>query len=405
MKMKAKKIIKQVLGIVLSASLGICTLSSCVPDTREGREGKSKEIEATEDTKKKIKTQIQEWKQMNIVRSMDLQYANQFSVDYYEDDYKLITIKDGGRFLVVPDGAFIPTGLGDDIVILRQPLNHIYLVATSAMDLFRALDGIDNICLSGTESKGWYIEEAKQAMEAGKMLYAGKYSAPDYELILSKGCNLAVESTMIYHTPKVKEQLESFGIPVLVERSSYESHPLGRMEWIKLYGVLLGKEEEAEQYFKEQLSKVEILETEEKTKKTVAFFYINSNGSVNVRNSGDFVAKMIEMAGGVYVPSDLQEENSLSTMNMQMEAFYAEAKDADYLIYNSAIDGEIKTKEELLQKSELLKDFKAVKEGNVWCTQKNMFQQTTGIGDMIADIHKIITGDTGETTEFIVPVN
>ena len=48
---------------------------------------------------------------------------------------------------------------------------------------------------------------------------------------------------MIYHTPEVKERLEEFGIPVLVERSSYESHPLGRVEWIKLYGVLLGKEE------------------------------------------------------------------------------------------------------------------------------------------------------------------
>ena len=39
---------------------------------------------------------------------------------------------------------------------------------------------------------------------------------------------------MIYHTPEVKEQLEDFGVPVLVERSSYENHPLGRMEWIKL---------------------------------------------------------------------------------------------------------------------------------------------------------------------------
>lgn len=32
---------------------------------------------------------------------------------------------------------------------------------------------------------------------------------------------------MIYHTPEVKEELESFGIPVLVERSSYERPPPG----------------------------------------------------------------------------------------------------------------------------------------------------------------------------------
>ena len=65
------------------------------------------------------------------------------------------------------------------------------------MDLFRELDAMDAIRLSGTDASGWYIQEAKQAMEEGRMTYAGKYSAPDYELILASGCDLAVESTMI----------------------------------------------------------------------------------------------------------------------------------------------------------------------------------------------------------------
>ena len=90
-------------------------------------------------------------------------------------------------------------------------------------------------------------------MTDGDIEYAGKYSAPDYEAICDADCDLALESTMIYHTPKVKEQLERLGIPVLVERSSYESNPLGRMEWIKLYGVLTGKEEQAEALYDEQL--------------------------------------------------------------------------------------------------------------------------------------------------------
>ena len=51
---------------------------------------------------------------------------------------------------------------------------------------------------------------------------------------------------MIHHNPEVQEKLEQFGIPVMVERSSYESHPLGRTEWMKLYAVLLGKEDVAE---------------------------------------------------------------------------------------------------------------------------------------------------------------
>ena len=332
------------------------------------------------------------WEELDWEGSLALSYAEQFSVDYYAGGYALVAVGDGNRYLTVPEGLEVPEGLDGDIAVIQQPLDSIYLVATSAMDLFRALDGIGSIRLSGTDASGWYIEEAREAMEAGDMLYAGKYNAPDYERIYAEGCDLAVESTMIYHTPEVKERLEEFGIPVLVERSSYESHPLGRVEWIKLYGVLLGKEELAEEIYQQQLESLEEAMGQENTGKTVAFFYINSNGIVNVRKSGDYVAKMIELAGGSYVPQALpEEENALSTMNMQMEAFYAEAKDADYLIYNSAIDGELSTVEELLEKSGLLADFKAVREGNAWCTGQNMFQESMGIGDMILDIHKILT--------------
>lgn len=333
---------------------------------------------------------------MEAERSMELLYAEQFSVDYYEGGYALITIKEGGRFLVVPDGLPVPENLDADIAVIRKPLQNIYLVATSAMDLFCALDGTDAISLSGTDASGWYVEKAREEMENGNILYAGKYSAPDYELILSKGCDLAIESTMIYHSPEVKEKLESFGIPVLVERSSYETHPLGRTEWLKLYSVLLGKEEQAEELFAEQAEKLEAVSSEENTGKTVAFFYISSNGYVNVRKSSDYVAKMIELAGGKYIFDDLGDsENALSTMNMQMEEFYAKAKDADYLIYNSTIDGELYTLDELFAKSNLLKDFKAVQNGNVYCTGKNLFQETMGLGTMIADIHTMLTSETG----------
>lgn len=341
--------------------------------------------------------------------SMELLYAERFAVDYYEGGYALITIEDGGRYLVVPENEEPPEGLPGDIVILQRPLDRMYLVATSAMDFFAALDGIGNLRLSGTQEDGWYIPEAKEAMEDGGLLYAGKYSAPDYELIVSEGCDLAIESTMIYHSPEVEEMLEEFGIPVLVERSSYEPHPLGRTEWMKLYAVLLGKEEQAAELFARQAEKLESVladgETADQTGKTVAFFYISSNGYVNVRKTNDYVSKMIELAGGSYVFQDLgDEDNALSTVNMQMEDFYAGAKDADVIIYNSTIDGQIDSLDELFGKSALLEDFKAVKEGNVWCTTQNLFQKTTGLADMIVDIHAILTKGEPEETTYLYPV-
>jgi iron complex transport system substrate-binding protein len=101
---------------------------------------------------------------------------------------------------------------------------------------------------------------------------------------------------------------------------------------------------------------------------------------------------MIELSGGSYVCSNLEtEENALSTTNMQMEDFYLVAKDADYLIYNSTIDGEVTTIDQLLEKSSLLSGFKAVQNGNVWCTSNDMFQQTTGFAAMMVELHEILT--------------
>lgn len=331
-------------------------------------------------------------------KSMELKYAKQFGVDFYKGGYALIKIKDGGDFLVVPDGMDVPENLDEDITVIMKPLDNVYLVSTSAMDLVCAIDAQDNIRLSGTKEKDWFVDKAIQAMKDGKILYAGKYNAPDYELILSQKCELAIENMMIYHSPEVIDKLKNTGVPVLVEKSSYETHPLGRMEWIKLYGVLFDKEKEAENYFQEKIAGAEkiideVAQENVTQKKTVAFFYITSNGAVSVRKSGDYVSKMIELSGGEYIFKDLGDDNDLSTMNIQMEEFYSGAKDADYLIYNSAIDGEIYTIDELISKNSILEDFKAVKNKNVWCTGKNMFQETTKIADMIVDINSILCGE------------
>lgn len=352
------------------------------------------------DTLKKTETDGEERKQK--CRTLALSYATGFSVDYDENGCAWIHIPESGEYVVVPDSAEIPAEAGKKATVIRQNPEQVYLAATSAMDLICALGSEDRVTLSGTDRDGWYIEEAREAMESGTMTYAGRYNAPDYEQILAKGCDLAVESTMILHAPEVKEQLERLGIPVLVERSSYESHPLGRMEWIKLYGVLFGKEELAEELFEACTAGLEFITEDSAAGKTAAFFYINGAGSVNVRKPGDYVAKMIGMAGGTYVPSGLkEEENALSTMNMQMEAFYAAAKDADFLIYNSAVDKEPENLNELLEKSSLLEDFKAVKEGNVWCTGKNLFQETMGLGSLLRDLNLLFresAPDPGQMT-------
>ena len=338
--------------------------------------------------------------------SLKLQYAENFSIDYYAGGYSMITTKrDGSRFLIVPEQAEAPEGLEEDIVILKQPIQDIYLVASAVMDMFCQLDGLDAISFSGQKQENWYIEDAKNAMAEGRLLYAGKYNRPDYEQLVSRGCRRAIENGMIAHAPEVVEKLEDFGIPVLMEASSYEAHPLGRVEWIKLFGALLGKEEAAERIFQEQADILNRISEDQPSEKTVAFFFVSSNGMVQVRQSSDYIPRMIELAGGRYIFENLGDpESRKATMNMQAEEFYHKARNADFLIYNSSIDGGISTIKELLDKCEFLEDFQAVKEGNVWCTSNDMYQQSLSIGYLMEDMHRMLQGDDTSPMHYLFEV-
>ncbi|MEQ2573656.1 ABC transporter substrate-binding protein [Gallintestinimicrobium propionicum] len=342
--------------------------------------------------------------------SMELSYAENFAVDYYEGGYKLLTTRlNGDRILIVPkhqqapedaEALVSPSAEGEPgkLIVLQEPVKNLYLVASSVMDMFAQLDSMDAISMCGLKEEDWYIPAAKQAMKDGTLLYAGKYSQPDYELLLSQNCSMAIENSMIYHTPEVMEKLEEFGIPTLVEYSSYEEHPLGRVEWVRFFGALLDQEEKADQLFEKQKEALRRVETEESTGKTVAFFYITSNGLVQVRQSTDYIPKMIELAGGKYVFENLGDPDSRrSTVNLQLEDFYDGAQDADFLVYNTTIDRQVQTLEDLLKKCSLLKDFKAVKNHQVWCTTEDMYQQSMSAGNLIEDFHRMLTGDDKET--------
>lgn len=382
MRLRYKRWISLLLAVVMMLTLGACG------------------VQSQSDTTDKIA-----FDSLEKTGQMTLAYATQYQVEYY-GDYSLITIGEDQRFLLVPEGKDLPKNLPEDVVALQQPLDKTYLVSTSVMDLIRQLDRISYIRLSGSKAKDWYITEAKEAIKAGNMIYAGKYSAPDYECILNEGCNLAIENTMIYHTPEVKEKLEELGIPVLVERSSYETHPLGRLEWIKLYGLLFDALDEANAYFDSQVEQIMPLLDQANTGKTVAFFSVNSSGAINVRKPGDYITQMITMAGGNYALADVvpEEENALSTMNMQMEDFYNAAQSADILIYNSAIEGEITSIDELLAKNSLFAQFDAVKKGNVYCTGKNFFQESTGMAEFVEDMHNVL-GDADADLTYLKKLN
>ncbi|MBQ9708937.1 MAG: ABC transporter substrate-binding protein [Firmicutes bacterium] len=324
------------------------------------------------------------------------EYADGFEIYRYEGGYSVIDVKGDSMYLILPEGEAAPENVPEGMTVIGQKPENIYLAATSSMALIDSIGGLDQVKMTELKESGWTIESVKEAMKSGRMVYAGKYSEPDYELILKEECDLAVESTMIYHVPQVKEMLEKLGIPVLVDRSSYESHPLGRTEWVKVYGAVTGREAEAEKFFAEQKEKIKDLEDKETSSEgslKVAFFYVTSSGKVVVRSSDDYIPKMIEMAGGSYCFEGLYEESGKSSVSMTMESFFAGAVDADIMIYNTNIDHSVKSLEDLKDKSQVFSDFKAVQEGRCYTCGSSFYQRTDRMADMIMDLNGVFTGN------------
>ena len=175
-----KKSIGRISALLMSAILFVGGCGSTVSDTTENENSQTQQSVSTQDganTSDDVATNGDvsdvdnekhgpEIAGLTYKYAMNLTYATEFDVYYYEDGYKLLDVHEDKTYLVVPDGKDVPDGLDKDIVVLQQPTDHIYMAATAIMSLFDAMDALSNVKFSGVNSSGWYIEDAKAAMEA-----------------------------------------------------------------------------------------------------------------------------------------------------------------------------------------------------------------------------------------------
>ena len=321
---------------------------------------------------------------------MSLRYAEQFTVEYAGESYKRITINNDRVYLLVAEGAAVPEGdPRRSVTVLQQPLDQIYLVAAAAMDYFDKLNAVDCITLSGKKQSDWYIQRAKDAMDSGALAYAGKYSEPDYELILSQRLRSGGGKHHDLPLPGGAGAAGAAGYPCAggdIQLRDPTLGPDGVDQAVRSAAGQRGRGRGAVQ--RRRWTAWRTCWSSSPQARPWRFFYITSSGAVNVRKSTDYVAKCVAIAGGNYVSFDESaEDNAQSTINIQMESFYNGAVDADVLIYNSIIDGELHTLDELVALDPLMADFKAVKSGNVWCLTKNFYQESLELSDLILDVN------------------
>lgn len=391
--------------------------------------------------------------------------AEYFRLSVYEDasgaKYQLLETAGGlHRYLIAPADAQVSDRKSDhftaraseansankekkgdalELTVLQQPLTTTYVAASAVMAPLCDLGAVSQIRFSGLREEGWYVDEARAAMKAGSMLFAGKYSEPDYEALLREGCDLALESTMIYRSPEVIEKLSALGIPVYIDYSSYEPHVLGRLEWIRVYGALFGHEEKAQQWYASERDRIRAIQKDAETssgeasqsgksteksetktsrnskneassigtssgragtdttadlRPTVVYFYVNSSGQIQVRQPQDYIPELLELAGARYLAPDMKglSGSRKSNVTVSLEDFYSSCRDADYLIYSATLDRPLSSIQELLGKNALFADFKAVKEGHVYTTDKDFYQLSDRMADFAEDVRQMLQG-------------
>jgi len=336
-------------------------------------------------------------------REEKLEYATEFRLWHYEGGYKEFTVSSAPdkKYLIVPENKGLPKDLEEGTVVLKQPLSRICFNSSSLVSLVDAIGGLDRIATVGSKIDTWYIDNVVAKMRSGGIKFSGSFRTPDFEMLTGEGIQLVIDTTMLANHPEITAKYDELNIPYFMESSAREGHPLGRVEWVKLLGALLGLEDEARAYFKEQVDRVSAVTAREKTGKTVAMFYLSTDAQqVYPRNGGDYMAKMIGLAGGTYIMADIEPDKPGGTA-MTLEDVYSRCVDADYLFYIN-FSFSFRSLEEMVETLPLLADFKAVKEGRVYITSPSFTQSTAAIGEIIEDMNAVLRDPGIESTNSLI---
>ena len=177
-----------------------------------------------------------------------LESAERFNIYRYADGYVVLSVRDGADYLLVPEGAEVPAGLDEGMAVIQLPVANAYVASGNVLELMGMIGVIDPIALLGCETE---LPQVADALARGAIKQAGAYTEPDYGALLASGCTLAILPAEITDEAYavLSERLGMLGIPAFVDRSAQESTEEGRLEWLKLYGVLFGCEDTVEAYF------------------------------------------------------------------------------------------------------------------------------------------------------------
>lgn len=159
------------------------------------------------------------------------------------------------KYLIVPENVEIPAGLDKEVIVVRQPADHVYAGSNKTISLMEELGQLDKMTTVGVKKNKCKNETIKEKMAEKEVIYAGTSGKLNYKKLVKNKCNLALLSSSVLPEKrsskkaakkkmtayrKMTEKMTLLQIPVIVDRAKDEKGKDAQKEWEKVYKVILG---------------------------------------------------------------------------------------------------------------------------------------------------------------------
>lgn len=265
------------------------------------------------------------------------------------------------RYVLIDSTYDGHAALPEGATVVRVPLRRAVVFNAAHANLFvemRKMGAIAGVA----DLKYMNIPRIKAAAADGTIADCGNSMAPNTELLASLNCDGILLSP--FENSGGYGKLEKMGIPIIECAEYMETSALGRAEWMRFYGMLMGCSKEADSLFKVVESNYRKLASKAKTAgKGKKIITERMTGNIwYVAGGMSSVGRLIADAGGQYAWSDDKHSGSLP---LSFETVLSKSGDADVWLFN--YNGtEPLTTCRLASEHHGYSEMKALRQANIW---------------------------------------
>jgi iron complex transport system substrate-binding protein len=185
---------------------------------------------------------------------VQLKYAQGFQVVHGEDYIRVIVPnpwdrrRNLGVYVLVDKGRAESVELQEGETLIELPLERVAIMSSSNVGYFSLLNQLDLI-KAVADGDRLYNKKLRQGIDLGSVRVLGNSASVNTEQLLVCDCDIFVQ-TAFQSVKSTDRALKDAGIAVLYNTDWMEKTPLGRAEWIKFFGLLTGKNEQADSIFR-----------------------------------------------------------------------------------------------------------------------------------------------------------